>query len=122
MIRTSIAAQYEVTLHAFADDNQLYVHCVPQQALSSAYKVEQCVEALAQWMAENRIKSNATKTELMWSGTKNNLLKIPGGSGSLQLTLAGGHIAAYNVVRVLGVLLTSDLSMDKHAAAVSAKC
>ena len=42
-----IAAQYEVTLHAFADDNELYVHCVPQQALSSAYKVEQCVEALA---------------------------------------------------------------------------
>jgi len=27
--------QYEITLHAFADDNQLYVHCVPQQALAS---------------------------------------------------------------------------------------
>ena len=59
------------------------------------------------------------------SGTKNNLLKIPGGSGGLQLTLAGDHsdhIAASSVVRVLGVLLTSDMSMDKHAAAVSAKC
>ena len=95
---------------------------MPQQALASAYKVEQCVEALAQWMAANRIKLNAAKTELMWSGTKNNLLKIPGGSGGLQLTLAGDHIAASSVVRVLGVLLTSDMSMDKHAAAVSAKC
>ena len=78
-------------------------------------------------MAANRIKLNAAifcKTELMWPGTKNNLLKIPGGSGGLQLTLAGDHIAASSVVRVglLGVLLTSDMSMDKHAAAVSAKC
>ena len=72
-----IAAEYEITLHAFADDNQLCVHCVPQQALSSAYKVKQCIEALAQWMAANRIKLNAAKSELMWSGTKNNLLKIP---------------------------------------------
>ena len=47
-----------------------------------------------QWMAANQIKLNAAKTELMWSGTKNNLLKIPGGSGGLQLTLAGDHIAA----------------------------
>jgi len=117
-----IAAQYEITLHTFADDDQLYVHCEPQQVLASAYKVEQCVEALAQWMAANRIKLNAAKTELMWSGMKNNLLKIPGGSGGLQLTLAGDHIAASSVVHVLGVLLTSDMSMDKHAAAVSAKC
>ena len=50
------------------------------------------------------------------------MLKIPGGSGGLQLTLAGDHIAASSVVRVLGVLLTSDMSMIKHAAAVSAKC
>ena len=49
-------------------------------------------------------------------------MKIPGGSGGLQLTHAGDHIAASSVVRVLGVLLTSDMSMDKHAAAVSAKC
>jgi len=66
-------------------------------------------------MAANRIKLNAAKTELMWSGTKNNLLKIPGGSEGLQLTLAGDHIAASSVVRVLGVLLTSDMFMDKHA-------
>ena len=117
-----IVAHYEITLHVFADDNQLCVHCVPQQALASAHKVKQCVEALAQWMAANRIKLNAAKTKLMWLGTKNNLLKIPGGSGGLQLTLAGDHIAASGVVHVLGVLLTSDMSMDKHAAAVSAKC
>ena len=36
-----------------------------------------------------------------------------------KLTLAGDHIAASSVVRVLGVLLTTDMSMDKHAAAVS---
>jgi len=32
-VLADIAAQYEITLHAFADDNQLYVHCVPQPGL-----------------------------------------------------------------------------------------
>ena len=31
-----IAAQYEITLHAFADDNQLYVHCVEHSQVAEA--------------------------------------------------------------------------------------
>ena len=38
-----IAAQYNLTLHAFADDNQLYIHCKPENVQSAVTSVQQCV-------------------------------------------------------------------------------
>ena len=60
------------------------------------------------------------KTELIWTGTKHNLSKIPGSGRAL--TLGGAHVAQSDDVRVLGVQLSSDLSLDKHVNVVSAKC
>jgi len=60
------------------------------------------------------------KQELIWTGAKNNLLKIF--DGAPPLTLGGTHITTSNVVRVLGVPLTPNLSLDKHVTALSAKC
>ena len=39
-----------------------------------------------------------------------------------SLTLGGAQVVTSDAVRVLGVLLTSDLSFDKHVTAVSVKC
>ena len=65
-------------------------------------------------MAASRLRLNMDKTELIWTGTKHNLLKIPG--------FGGAHVAQSDDVRVLGVQLSSDLSLDKHVNVVSAKC
>ena len=46
--------------------------------------------------------------------------KIPGSSRAL--TLGGAHVAQSDDVCVLGVQLSSDLSLDKHVNVVSAKC
>jgi len=59
-------------------------------------------------------------TKLIWVGSKYSLLKVPGSGPSL--TLGAVNINAAEVVRVLGVLLTPDLSLDKHVRALSAKC
>ena len=56
----------------------------------------------------------------LWTGTKHNLSKIPGSGRAL--TLGGAHVAQSDDVRVLGVQLSSDLSLDKHVNVVSAKC
>jgi len=68
-----IAAQYNLTLHAFADDNQLYIHCKPENVQSAVTSVQQCVTAIEQWMAASRLRLNMDKTELIWTGTKHNL-------------------------------------------------
>jgi len=71
-------------------------------------------------MAANHLRLNTDKTELMWTGAKHNLLKIPGSGPSL--TLGGAHIKSSDVVCLLGVLLTPNLLMDKHVTSPSAKC
>ena len=66
-----IAAQYNLTLHAFAYDNQLYIHCKPENVQSAVTSVQQCVTAIEQWkwMAASRLRLNMDKTEQIWTGT-----------------------------------------------------
>ena len=77
---------------------------------SAVISVQQCVTAIEQWMAASQLRLNMDKTELIWTGTKHNLSKIP------------GSVTQSDDVRVLGVQLSSDLSLDKHVNVVSAKC
>ena len=39
-----------------------------------------------------------------------------------SLTLGGAQVVGSDAVRVLGVLLTPNLSLDKHVTVVNAKC
>ena len=43
-----LAAKYGVKLHAFADDNQLHVHCDLGNVLASVNALEQCISAISQ--------------------------------------------------------------------------
>jgi len=72
-------------------------------------------------MAASRLRLNMDKTELigLCTGTKHNLLKIPGSGRALTLDVA--HVAQSDDVRVLGVQLSSDLSLDKDKH-VNVKC
>jgi len=92
----------------------------PESSRLVAANIQQCVSASEQWMAASRLRLNTDKTEPMSTGTKHNLSNIPG--CGLDLTLGRAHVAKSDDVRVLGVLLLSDLSLDKHRNVVSAKC
>jgi len=71
-------------------------------------------------MSAHRLKLNKDKTELIWIGTEKNVQRLL--SRGIPLILGGDHIAVTDSVRALGVLITSDLSLDKHVSAVSGKC
>ena len=78
-----LASKYGVTLHAYADDNQLYVHCSISEAEQLAAKLAQCVTAIQHWMAANRLKLNPDKTELMWTGTRHSMDTLADGGPAL---------------------------------------
>jgi len=59
-----IVAGYKTTLHAFADDHQLFIRCLVEDTQSAAANIEQCVAAIEHWMAENCLQLNADKAEL----------------------------------------------------------
>ena len=64
-----IVAEHNMSLRAFADDNQLYIHCQPEDAQSAVLSVQLCVSVIEQSMAASQFRLNADKNELMWTGT-----------------------------------------------------
>jgi len=50
------AVKYGVSLHAYADDTQLYLHFCRDEMASSADQLERCVLDIGHWMSANRLK------------------------------------------------------------------
>ena len=86
----------------------------------SVAALEHCVPAISHWMSANCLKLNMEKTEWLWTGSRNNNDRLP--ESALQLRLGNDTINVADAVRVLGVLVTPDLCLNKHVSAVSAKC
>jgi hypothetical protein len=113
-----IAQSHGMQIHAYADDLQTYVSCnaVNQQAAVS--KILACVEDIGSWMSSNRLKLNADKTEFIWLGTRQQLLKI-----SWQpLDVGGASVALVNRIRDLGVMVDDELTMVAHVNHVVTGC
>ena len=108
-----IAEKHGVSLHAFADETQVYLHCRRTDMTSAAAQlVERCIADVSHSMSANRLKLNTDKTELLWVGSRHSLSRQ--GCRLPVLQLGPDSIAARNNVRLLGVTLSSDLSLDRH--------
>ena len=59
----SISARFGVWSHFYANDSQLYISATPFQAVNAGAQLVGCMEAMAQWMASNRLKLNQVKTD-----------------------------------------------------------
>ena len=70
---------------------------------------------------DNRLKLNADKNgAALWAGSCHGPAML--GSAGPSLRLRTETVVASDQVRVLGVTMTSDLSLDKHVANVCATC
>src|SRR6218665_2969630 len=75
----TLFSKYSATGHLFADDVQAYVHGPPFSQLLLASKIELLSNDLnlrCPWMSSNRISLNSAKTQLIWFGTPQQLLKL----------------------------------------------
>jgi len=115
---TDVAKEHRVTIHSFADDTQLYLHCCHDDTASTIIRLEHCIQDINQWMAGNRLKLNIDKTELLWAGTRRLLQDFTFPS----LQLAVDVITPKQHARVLGVVISADLSLVKHVTNVSVTC
>ena len=106
------------TIHAFADDTQLYRHCFRDEMAATGVRPKQCLEEVSHWMSANR--HNADKTDLLWAGSTYSQLSL--GSKGLPLQIDSDTITASDHVRVLGVTFSADLSRDKHVFSICALC
>jgi len=70
-------------------------------------------------MSANSLVFNPETTELLWSSSTHSLCR-PGYRPAIKL--GADTVKASGHVPVLGVTMSSDLSFEKHVAAVSAAC
>ena len=115
-----LAAKHGVTLYAFADDTQLYIHCDFHNMATSRDVLERCIQDIGHWILANRLKLNPDKTELLWTGTRHSLSRLA--DGGPRLVLGTEVIDASSFACLLGETFTSDLCLEKHASFVSGRC
>jgi len=83
---------------------------------SIAVRLERCLVEFCHWMSSDRLKLNADKTELLWAGSRCSCPLLGDCGSALQFGV--DTVVSSNDVRVLGVTLSSDLTMDKHVSNV----
>jgi len=69
-------------------------------------------------MSSNRLKLNADKTEFIWLGTRQQLVKV----GNLSFAVGGQNVVPVHTARDLGVILDSQLTLDAHAKNIVRGC
>ena len=68
-----IAEKDRLNLHSYADDSELYVHCIAHDAAVTCLRVVLCIRDIDNWMASNRFKLNSDKTQFIMLGSRQQL-------------------------------------------------
>lgn len=112
--------RHRLRYHLYADDMQGHKHGKPAEVPTIVAAMEHCVADVGAWCASKRLQLNADKTEILWFGSAANLRKMPPDGGSLRV--GQSVVEPVTVVRDLGVLVDSELSMRQHISRTTQMC
>ena len=114
----SLPEQHGFFIHGYADDLQIFQHCLPQDMTHLGSRLMKCVEKIESWMSSNRLRLNVTKTEFLWLGSPTRLASNP--PSSIQIT--GSSITPSKTVRSLGVLIDPAISFREQITGLTNTC
>ena len=104
-----IAASYNLRIHQYADDTQLYGHCSFDASMDLQERMSKCIDESAAWLKANQMELSS-KTEVIWFSPHRNTCKLP----SQPVRVLNDHIISSDSVKNLGVYFDKDLSMKTH--------
>ena len=114
-----LIAYHQFDFHLYADDTQLIAPTTINDIESTVHRIGCCLSAIQSWCASRRLQLNPSKTELIWFGSRAALNKV---NSDLAVNFTCDAIQPSEVVRDLGVLLDSELSLRRHVNSVSRTC
>ena len=111
--------EHQVNMHTYADDTQLYLHCRHYDNAAAVTRLETCLNGVSHWMAANRLRLNAEKTDYCGLGRGSvPKLSLADWLQRPSVQCSTETVSASDDVRVIGVTFSSDLSLDKHVTSV----
>ena len=114
-----IAALYDLTIHLYADDSQIYVSFSPESIGEVTERLQKCMAHIKMWMAHSMLKLNPDKTEVLV--LKNKWNKAPD-IEKILINPEDGETEVAPRARNLGVMFDSTLSMADHVTKVVKAC
>ena len=102
----------------YADDTQVIVSGKKSELPALISKMENSLASLEIWFRANALKVNASKTELIAFGNRQNLRTLQ----NFEVAFRDTNLVPCNEVKNLGVIFDKTLSWDSHVGAVSGRC
>ena len=116
---SSVISRQSICHHLYADDTQIYISLSktdPEMLLSL---VQQCLQAVSDWMIASKLKLNPDKTEFILIGTKAQRDKF---KKYFPTKLLDQDVTPTDSARNLGVEFDKDLNFKKHISKVCRSC
>jgi hypothetical protein len=110
-----IVRQQNVCRVSYADDIQLFATAKTTDIITLLNRIQTCIFEISQWLASSRLVFNASKTELLICGTRQQLSKLP---SDIHITIDGVIIKPSQCVRDPGIWLDPQLTMKAHVRKV----
>ena len=104
----------------YADDTQVLVSGKKTDFPALIYRMETALAALDTWFRSNSLKVNASKTQLIMFGTRQNLRSFP--PSEVSVLFRGVSLHPCTEVKNLGVVFDRYLSWDQHISLVTRRC
>ena len=113
-------SHYALDAHViqYADDTQVLVSGRKDDIAALVSRMEASLVSLDVWFRANSLKVNASKTQLMVFGSRQNLRSAP----AIEVHFRGETLRPEYRARNLGVIFDPTLSWDAHVAHVVHKC